>query len=254
MQWSEPAYVLSYRAHGERDAIVSVLAREAGRHVGLVRGGQSSKNKGGWQPGCLVNAAWRARLPEHLGTITGEVVRDYGAAVLTSPIGLAAHLAALTLLDVGTPERMPLPYVFDTLADVLPLDDDADDIARYVRFECACLSALGYGLDLSSCALTGQTHDLAFVSPRTGRAASAAAARPWAEKLLPLPAFVLQATPPSWDDVLIGLRLSGHFIEQNLLHGLPALAAQLLTQRRTRLLDLVERERHLLPAAERAAV
>lgn len=98
MQWSEPAYVLSYRAHGERDAIVSVLARDAGRHVGLVRGGQSSKNKSGWQPGCLVNASWRARLPEHLGTITGEVVRDYGAAVLTSPIGLAAHLAALTLL------------------------------------------------------------------------------------------------------------------------------------------------------------
>src|SRR5262249_34675288 len=108
MNWSEPAYILSFRAHGEWDALVSVFTKGQGRYAGLVRGGQSSKHKNQWQPGHLANVSWRARLFEHLGTFSGEAVRDYSAAILHVPMALAALSSACSLLEASTPERMPL--------------------------------------------------------------------------------------------------------------------------------------------------
>jgi DNA repair protein RecO (recombination protein O) len=243
MHWSEPAFVLNFRTHSEHDAVISIFAREKGRYNGLVRGGQSSRHKNQWQPGHLVNATWRARLLDHLGSLTGESVRDYSAGLLHVPLGLAALASALALVESCTAERMPYPEIYDALAGLLPLDEGADDLARYVHFECGLLAAIGYGLDLSSCALTATTKGLTHVSPKTGRAVNGDAAAPWRDKLLALPPFLLQPEIPSWDDIAAGLALTGHFIEGNLLPHLGGASQRQLKERRRRLLDLVEKRR-----------
>ncbi len=241
MQWNEPAFILSFRAHGEWDARVCAFSKHNGRYSGLVRGGQSSKHKNQWQPGHLVNTQWRARLFEHLGTFSGEAIRDYSAGILHLPVALAALSCACTLLEAATPERMALPDLYDALAHLLPLDEGADDLARYVRFEAEVLRALGYGLDLSACALTATTRDLAYISPKTGRAVNKDAAAPWAGKLLPLPGFLRCADEiPAWEEVLTGLKVTGYFLEAHIFSHLSAAALTQLKARRQRLLDLVE--------------
>ncbi len=251
MDWSAPAYVLSFRAFGERDAVVSVMTQEHGRFAGLVRGGQSQRNSTHWQPGHLVNATWRARLSEHLGSFTGEAIKNNSANLLHSPLGLATLLSTCALVDLTTPERMPLTGLFQSIADLLPLDEGADDLARYVRFENEVLCALGYGLDFSCCAITGTRDDLTYVSPKTGRAVNRTAAAPWADKLLPLPDFMHKAhifyAIPSWDDVAAGLALTGHFIERHVFHHLPNFALTQLTAKRERVLDLVDKQRMVAP-------
>jgi|ERR1043166_6995382 DNA repair protein RecO (recombination protein O) len=242
MHWSEPAYILSFRAHGEHDAVVSLLTRGQGRYAGLVKGGQSRRHKGHWQPGGFITASWRARLSEQLGNLTGEAQRDYAAALLESPLGLAALTSACTLLDSAVPERMPLPAIYDALANLLPLGPDEADLARYVWFEISVLQQLGYGLNLESCALTGEKHGLAFVSPKTGRAVTRIAAEPWAEKLLPLPRFLTETLIPDWAELKQGLELTNYFIARNVAPHLPPATSQRLERHRQRLMDLVERE------------
>ncbi|HVY13331.1 MAG TPA: DNA repair protein RecO [Alphaproteobacteria bacterium] len=241
MNWSEPAFILSFRAHGEWDAVVSVFSHGQGRYLGLVRGGQSSKHKNQWQPGHLAKVNWRARLFEHLGFFTGEAMRDYSAGILHLPLALSALSSACTLLDAATPERMALPDLFDAFQALLPLDEGEDDLARYVRFEAAVLKALGYGLDLSSCALTATTRDLCYISPKTGRAVNKDAAAPWAQRLLPLPEFLRDAKIiPALHDVFDGLQVTGHFLENHVFANLPAGALAAVKARRQRLIDLLE--------------
>lgn len=242
MNWSEPAFTLAFRPFAEHDAVISVFSREQGRFNGLVKGGQSSKHRNSWQPGHLVNATWRARLLDHLGFLTGESVRDFAGGLLQAPLALAATISALSLMEHCTAERMAYPALYDALTELLPLDEDANDIARYVAFECALLKALGYGLDLTSCALTATTRDLAFVSPKTGRAVNRDAARPWIDRLLPLPAFLKEDSQPGWDEVAQGLALMGVFIERNLLSHLGPLAQKKLLTQRRRLADLVAKK------------
>lgn len=249
MNWSEPAFTLAFRPHAEHDAVISVFTRGEGRFSGLVKGGQSSKHRNSWQPGHLVNATWRARLLDHLGFLTGESMRDYAGGLLHTPLGLAALLSALGLVESCTAERMPYPMLYDALAHLLPLDEGADDIARYVAFECMLLKALGYGLDFSSCALTATQRDLAYVSPKTGRAVNRDAAAPWADKLLPLPVFLTTPQVPSWNEAADGLRLTGYFIERNLFSHLGPIQQQKLVERRQRLVDLVEKRRNVGAAA-----
>jgi DNA repair protein RecO (recombination protein O) len=242
MEWSSPAYILNYHPHGERDAIVSLFTQEHGRYAGLVRGGQSMKHKNHWQPGHFVNVQWRARLSEHLGTLSGESVRDYTANLLDAPLGLATLLSACNLLHAALPERQAHTDLFFALEDLLPLDEGMDDLARYVRFELAVLNELGYGLDLTSCALTGATDNLAYVSPKTGRAVTQSAGAPWAARLLVLPAFLHKMRVLDWQQIYDGLVLSGLFLDQHVVNVLPATQHQILRKKRARVMELVEKK------------
>jgi DNA repair protein RecO (recombination protein O) len=205
----------------------------------MVRGGQSMKHKNNWQAGHLVNATWRARLMDHLGSLTGESQRNYAAHLLHVPLGLATLLSALALLESCTAERMAYPALYDALLELLPLDEGRDDLARYIKFECQLLSALGYGLNFSACALTASTRDLSHVSPRTGRAVNREAAAPWLDKLLPLPPFLTRPDIPSWEDIAHGLNLTGHFIEGTLTPHLAPFAQKMLLDKRRRVVNLV---------------
>lgn len=256
MDWQDEAVVLSVRHHGESARIVTLLTEAHGRHAGLLRGsgqGTSNAGRGGaLQPGQLVRAEWRARLSEQLGYYTLESLGHPAALMLDDPARLAALRAACALIDAAVSEREPHPNLFAatrTLFSLMAEMDDPDDWgALYVRWEIGLLAEMGYGIDLQSCAATGATVDLTHVSPRTGRAVSAGAAAPYADRLLALPAFLVpgrgsvdsQPTDSlqpgsSIKAVLDGLVLTGHFLENRLFAQLHAP----LPQARARLLEVV---------------
>lgn len=217
MEWSDEGIVLGARRHGESALIVELLTREHGRHLGLVRGGQGPKLRGVFAIGNRLAVAWKARLAEHLGQLSGELLRSHAASLLDDPARLACLSAAAAIAQSTLPEREPHPRAFasfSALLDSLAADDGW--ALRYVEWELTLLSELGFGLDLSRCAATGETQDLIYVSPKSGQAVSAKAGAPYRERLLALPRFLLpgsnaEATPA---DVLDALALAEHFLER----------------------------------------
>ena len=215
MDWSDDGVVLAARKHGETSAIVSLLTRGHGRHAGLVRGGAGRRARGIYLPGNRVRADWRARLPEHLGTYKCELVRAYAADHLQRPLPLTILSAATAMAEATLPERAPHAAVFDGLVAVLDALDTAGWAAAYVRWELALLAELGFGLDLTECAATGTGDSLVYVSPKSGRAVSAAAGEPYRDRLLKLPPFLLPGAAdgaPAADDITDGLALTGYFL------------------------------------------
>src|SRR5246500_2191175 len=225
MEWTDEGIVLGVRRHGEASAIVELLTREHGRHLGLVRGAASSRMRPLLQPGNSVTAVWRARLDEHLGTYAIEGTRLRAATLLASSHAVygVTHLAALARL---LPERDPHADIFEMLQHALDDFDDAGGAAVHlVRFELAMLGELGFGLDLDNCAATGETSDLVYVSPKSGGAGSRSAGGPWGARLLRLPPFLRQAESPDettdhgWtdQDLQDGFRLTGLFLLRHVL-------------------------------------
>jgi DNA repair protein RecO (recombination protein O) len=237
IEWADAAFVLAVRRHGESGLIVELLTREHGRHLGFVRGGQSQKRRSVLQPGNAVAAIWRGRLSEHLGTLTCELLQANAAPLLDDPDRLAALASATALVAITLPEREPHADIFARFAVLIEaLDSAVDWPERYVRWECDLLAALGFGLDLTHCAATGATRDLAYVSPRTGRAVSREAGRPYHDKLLPLPAFLQREAAATRSDITAGLMLTEHFLRHHLLlpqgRNLPAARTRLAARMR----------------------
>ncbi|MGY3588947.1 DNA repair protein RecO (recombination protein O) [Bradyrhizobium sp. USDA 4341] len=221
MEWTDEGIVLGVRRHGESSAIVELLTREHGRHLGLVRGGASSRMRPLLQPGNSVTAVWRARLDEHLGMYTLEGTRLRAATLLASSHAVygVTHLAALARL---LPERDPHEDIYEMLQGTLDDFDDAGVAAVHlIRFELAMLTELGFGLDLENCAATGETTDLIYVSPKSGGAVSRAAGEPWRDRLLPLPAFLREGESGanSWSeqDLRDGFLITGLFLLRHVL-------------------------------------
>jgi DNA repair protein RecO (recombination protein O) len=216
MDWDAPAIVLDARPFGEGDAIVTVMTEEHGAHRGLARGGGARSRTAIWQPGNLVQARWVARLTEQLGSFSAELVHPAAALAMDDPLQLAILSAVCAVAEGALPEREPHPRVFEGLLRLIALlPQGTVTLAEMVRWEAALLAELGYGLDLTSCAVTGEATGLAFVSPKTGRAVTEAGAGNWSSRLLRLPAFLVgsdEAAPTDWRD---GLRLTGHFLERD---------------------------------------
>lgn len=214
MEWHEEGIVLGVRRHGETGAIVDVLTNARGRWMGLVRGGRSRALRPVLQEGNFVLATWKARLEDHLGLFAIEPLSLRSGWLIEDPAKLAA-LTTLTCLCQLVPEREPHARLYEATRLVLDsLEDNDIWPALFVRWELGLLDELGFGLDLSQCAATGSREDLAYVSPKTGRAVSREAGRPYRERLLILPDFIkgTQAGSPDRASVLNGFRLTGHFL------------------------------------------
>ncbi len=220
MQWTDDGIVLGVKRHGEANAILELMTHGHGRHLGLVRGGFGSRLRPILQPGNSVSAAWRARLDEHLGNYRVEGLRLRAASYFSAPHAIygVTHLAALMRL---LPERDPHAGLYEILDAILDqLDDPALAAPMVVRFELQLLSELGFGLDLERCAATGASGDLAYVSPKSGRAVSRTAGEPWADKMLRLPAFLRQHDAiPSGHDLADGFALTGYFLTRHVLEA-----------------------------------
>ena len=241
MQWRGQGILLSVRRHGETSAIIEVFTPEQGRHAGVVRGGTSRKIAPILQPGAQLDVAWWARLDNHIGTFTVEPLHSRAAQVMNDRLALAGMLSVLALLRFALPERAPQPGLYVRSLALLDMLGQSDlwPLA-YLRWEQALLDEMGFGLDLGACAVTGATTDLAYVSPKSGRAVSRAGAGEWASRLLPLPACLLGQGLGDLDDVMQGLQVTGHFL---LHHLAPGLGASALPDARLRFVDALARRR-----------
>lgn len=215
MEWRDEGVILSVRRHGETSAISEILTAQHGRVMGLVRGGRSKQQRPVLQAGNVVQAVWRARLEEQLGTFSLEPLNLRAGAIMEEPFRLAG-LATLTGLAQLLPEREPHPRVYDALRVVLDaIDHDEVWPALLVRWELGLLDELGFGLDLSQCAATGTRENLAFVSPRSGKAVSAEAGAPFRDRLFRLPPFLSGGGSASPADVVDGLKLAAYFLDRH---------------------------------------
>lgn len=215
MDWQDQGTILSARPHGETSVIVEVFTAAHGRHAGVVRGGASRRMAATLQPGSRVAVKWQARLEDHLGSFTVEPLISRAGA-LSDRLALLGLGAVCAMLTVTLPEREPHPLLHARTEPLLAVIADGIEgwPLDYLRWELMLLEELGFGLDLSRCAVTGGREDLVYVSPRSGRAVSRAGAGDWAAKLLPLPACLLGQGGATWEEITQGLRLTGHFLDR----------------------------------------
>jgi DNA repair protein RecO (recombination protein O) len=215
MQWTDEGIVLGVKRHGESSVILELMTMERGRHLGLVRGGVGTRLRGVLQPGNSLRATWRARLDEHLGNyaVEGLNLRAAGFLPAAHAVHGVTHLAALCRLLA---EREPHAAIYSALEEILDRLDDPIAVAPLIaRFELAFLAELGFGLDLESCAATGATSDLIYVSPRSGRAVSRGAGEAYHDKLLKLPAFLHDdAVPANAAELADAFALAGFFLDR----------------------------------------
>ena len=192
MEWRDQGILLGARPHGENAAIVEIFTPAHGRHMGVVRGGTGRKIAPILQPGAQLDVAWRARLENHIGTFSVELIRSRAAQSMSDRLALAGLNSVMALLSFGLPEREPHLTLYDQSTQLLDLLDQPElwPLA-YLRWEMHLLEVLGFGLDLSCCAATGSEEDLIYVSPRSGRSVSAVGAGVWANRLLALPSCML---------------------------------------------------------------
>jgi DNA repair protein RecO (recombination protein O) len=229
--------------HGEHGAVVRVMTPDDGLQAGYVRGGRSRRLRPVLLPGNIVQIDLRARTDTQLGSMTVELVHSR-APLLGEPLAVAAIDWATALSATVLPEAQPYPRLFSALSAVLDAIEAAPAARGWAvalaRYELLVLAELGFGLDLSGCVATGSQEELRWVSPKSGGAVSAAAGAPYADKLLPLPSFLIDgASEGSWPDILDGLKLTGYFLDRDLL-----------TERRGVVLDartrLIERLRRIV--------
>jgi DNA repair protein RecO (recombination protein O) len=242
MEWSDEGIVLTLRPHGESSGILEALTRNHGRHLGLVRGGTSSRGRASLQPGNLVKLTWRSRLSENLGVYVAELSCARAGDMFEDRAALAGLNAFAAVAASVLPEREPHTPAFEgaeVLLDAMMNHSFEGWASLFVLWEIGLLNELGFGLDLSRCAATGSADDLVYVSPRTGRAVSRGAGEAYRDRLLALPAFLLgrQAGEANLRDVVAGLELTAHFLAQWVL----APHHKMMPEARHRLTELAAR-------------
>ncbi len=216
MEWSDEGLIIGVRRHGETSVIVEAMTPEFGRHMGLVRGGRSRRHAATLQPGNTVHLHWRARLEEHLGVFSIELKKGRAADMIANRRRLYASQLVLSHLRL-LPERDPHPRLFGFAIEILDADGDLCQRMQMLSlFELALLDELGFGLDLSACALSGRREGLSHVSPRTGRAVTADAAGKFVDRLLPLPRFFRETCMASPGEVLQAMDVTGHFLHRHI--------------------------------------
>ena len=229
MDWRDTGILLTTRKHGESSVILEVFTPERGRHAGVLRGGASRRMQPHLQPGTQLQLEWHARLEDHLGQYRVEPLRSRAATAMSDRVALAGLNATCAMLAFALPERVTHPRLYESSRNLLDLLHRPDlwPLA-YMRWELALLEELGFGLDLTSCAVTGETEDLAYVSPRSGRAVTRAGAGDWAHRLLPLPPVLRGEGEASDREVHGGLEVTGFFLDTHLspLAGRPLPAAR----------------------------
>jgi len=236
MEWREEGALLSVRRHGETSAIVDVFTRGHGRHAGVVRGGAGRRLGPVLQPGAQLDVTWRARLEAHIGSFKVEPLRSR-AHVMGDRLALAGLNSVCALLGFVLPERQPHARLYEhTVALLDELGEERDWPLDYLLWEITLLKEAGFGLDLSSCAVTGGQEELIYVSPKSGRAVSRAGAGKWAGRLLDLPACLIGRRPASAQQITAGLRTTGYFLHHRLA---PALGERPLPAARDRFFEVL---------------
>lgn len=234
MEWRDTGILLGTRKHGENSLILEVFTPERGRHFGVLKGGTARRMSPHLQPGAQLDLTWKARLEDHMGAFSVEPERGRAHLAMADRLALAGMNAVLALLSFCLPEREVHPGLYRRSEALLDLLGQAElwPLA-YLRWEMALLEDMGFALDLGSCAATGGTEDLIYVSPKSGRAVSRTGAGEWADRMLPLPPVMLGQGDAGDAEILLALGTTGHFLANHLAPSqgetqLPAARALLL--------------------------
>jgi len=240
MRSETPAIVCALRSHGEHGAIVRLMTPDQGLVAAYVRGARGRRMRPLLMAGNVVQAQLSARSEDQLPQATVELIHSRGP-LLSEPLPAAAIEWVTVLTATALPEGQPYPPLYEALAGLLDAIDAAPSAvgwgAALVRFELLLLAELGFGLDLDRCAVTGTNDGLVAVSPKSGRAVSAAEAEPYADKLLSLPRFVREGGRASWNEIGDGLDLTGHFLLRDILTD----RSRPIVEARERLVDRLRR-------------
>jgi DNA repair protein RecO (recombination protein O) len=239
IEWRDEGALIRVRKHGESSAIIEVFTPSRGLTAGIVRGGTSRKIAPTLQPGAQLDVTWKARLEDHLGSFTVEPIRSRTAQVMQDRLALAGLNAVTGLLSFLLPDREAHAQLYDRTIQLLDLlgQNEVWPLA-YLQWEVALLDEMGFGMDLSACAVSGLNDDLFYVSPRTGRAVSRLAAGEWADRLLPLPHVLLGKGDADLNEIVLALRTTGHFLNNHLARSLGNLP---IPEARQRLIDAMKR-------------
>ena len=239
IEWRDEGALIRVRKHGESSAIIEVFTPSRGLTAGIVRGGTSRKIAPTLQPGAQLDVTWKARLEDHLGSFTVEPIRSRTAQVMQDRLALAGLNAVTGLLSFLLPDREAHAQLYARTIQLLDLlgQNDVWPLA-YLQWEVALMDEMGFGMDLSACAVSGLNDDLFYVSPRTGRAVSRLAAGEWADRLLPLPHVLLGKGDADLNEIVLALRTTGHFLNNHLAKSLGNLP---IPEARQRLIDVMKR-------------
>lgn len=221
MEWTSDAIILGTRAHGENAVILEAMTKEHGRHLGLVRAGRSRRLQPVLQPGNSVRLTWKARMETHMGQYSVELLHSRAAKLMARPLGTYGMQFIADLVRL-LPEREAHAYLYQALSVIVDEFEEADIAAELmVRFELALLAELGYGLELDKCAATGQSNDLTYVSPKSGRAVCRDAGAPYHDRMLALPNFLLGQQSGNRlhpDELEKGFELAAFFLGRHIYH------------------------------------
>ena len=241
MEWTSEGVIVSVRKYGENSVIIDKLTPKHGRHLGVVRGGASRKMAATIQPGSQVKLEWRARLEEHLGNFRVEQLESR-SDMFDDRLRLAALSSICSIVTFSFPERMPVAELYNSTLNLMDtLNTGGDWKPLYALWELQVLEEMGFGLDLTSCAVTNVTQDLIYVSPKSGRAVSRKAAGEWKERLLPLPSFLRNKfETANHEDILNSLKTTGHFLSSWLA---TSLGERKLPEARNRLISRLENKK-----------
>jgi len=239
MEWRGAGILVAVRRHGESSAIIEVFTETHGLHAGVVRGGAGRRMGPILQPGAQLDVVWRARLENHIGSYTVEPIRSRAAAAMADRLMLAGLNAVTSLLSYCLPERQTHAALYRQTEQLLDLLEHPEVWPlAYLKWEMALLAEVGFSLQLDACAVSGVTVDLGFVSPKSGRAVSRAAAGEWADRLLPLP-DILRGIGNAPDlEVFEGLKTTGHFFHSQVA---ATLGGRPLPEARARFVDAFSR-------------
>ena len=240
MRFSTPAIVVALRPHGEHGAVVRLMTPDHGLQAAYVRGARGRRLRPVLLPGNQVEASLSARTEAQLAQAVVELVHSRGP-LLSEPLPAAAIDWSCALTATALPEGQPYARLYQALDGLLAAIEAAPSAAGWgaalVRYELLLLAELGFGLDLERCAVSGSNDELVAVSPRSGRAVSAAEAEPYAGKLLALPRFIREGGVGAWPEILEGLELTGHFLLRDVITDRSAPVAEA----RSRLVDRLRR-------------
>ena len=240
MRLTTPAIICALRSHGEHGAVVRMMTPEHGLQAAYVRGARGRRMRPVLMAGNVVEAQLASRTDAQLPQGTIELVHSRGP-LLSEPLPAAVIEWAAVLTATVLPEAQPYPRLYSALDGLLSAVEAAPSASGWgvalVRYELLLLAELGFGLDLDHCVVTGSNDNLVAVSPKSGRAVSAAEAEPYAGRLLALPPFVRAGGRASWEEIVQGLELTGHFLSRDLLTDRSAA----IVDARTRLVDRLRR-------------
>ena len=237
MEWREEGILIGVRKYGESSVIVEIFFENRGRHLGVVRGGSSRKLNPILQIGNDLDAYWRARLEEHLGSFTVDLIKSRASTIMMNRLALSGLSSICSLLNFTLPERVNHAKLYKHTSELLDLLTTKNNwLLNYLTWELVLLDELGFGLDLSQCAVTGVKNNLSYISPKSGSAVSVKGAGEWSKRLLPLPNCLL-GLDVGHSDLIQGLMVTGYFLENKLA---PALGNRNIPAARGRFLELLK--------------